>query len=158
MKKLVLFLASAALLSSPAWAQQESGDVSKYIELLRSDVRTARTEVVTEALNLAEPQSTAFWPIYREYEKEMAALGDKRIALIKQYAANYDSMTDKMAKDLANQAFKLNGDRLNLMKKYYGKVEKVLQPKLAARWAQVENAMNALIDVQIASELPLMKK
>ena len=158
MKKLIMFLAATALLSSPAWAQQETGDVSKYIELLRSDVRNSRTEIVTEALNLAEPQSTAFWPIYREYEKEMAALGDKRIALIKQYAANYDSMTDKMAKDLANQAFKINGDRLNILKKYYGKVEKVLQPKLAARWAQVENAMNALIDVQVASELPLMKK
>jgi hypothetical protein len=158
MKKLVMVLASAALLSSPAWAQQEVGDVSKYVELLRSDVRNARTEIVTEALSLAEPQSTAFWPIYREYEKELAALGDKRIALIKEYAAAYDSMTDKTAKDLASRAFKINSDRLSLLKKYYGKVEKVLQPKLAARWAQVENAMNALTDVQIASELPLMKK
>lgn len=156
MKKWWIALATTLVLAAPALA--DDADLSKYVELLRSDLRNARTEIVTEALDIKDPQSSAFWPIYRDYEKEMAALGDQRLALIKEYAANYDSMTDKMAGNLAGRAIKINESRTGLLKKYYGKVSKALSPKLAARWIQVENAMNALIDVQVASELPLMKK
>ena len=152
-----MWLAAVAALALAAPAQAQTADLSKYVELLRSDLRTARTEIVTEALGLSEAQGTAFWPIYREYEKDVAALGDQRIALIKEYAANYDTMTDEMAKNLAGRAFKLSEQRSALVKKYYGKASKVIQPKLAARWAQVESAMNALIDLQVASELPLVK-
>ena len=157
MKKLWLAALAALALAAPAQAQTATADLSKYVELLRSDLRTTRTEIVTEALALSEAQGTAFWPIYREYEKDVAALGDQRIALIKEYAENYDTMTDDMAKNLAGRAFKLQEQRGALVKKYYGKASKVITPKLAARWAQVESALNSLIDLQVASELPLMK-
>jgi hypothetical protein len=155
MRRTLVSLTVAAAVAMPAFAQDASNE--KYLELLRSDLRTARTELVTEALELNDAQGAAFWPVYREYEKELSALGDRRIANIKQYAANYDSMTDKVAKDLVANAFKLNEQRTGLLKKYHGKVGKVLPPTLAARWIQVESALNALVDLQVASELPLMK-
>ena len=155
MKRVALVLVGIVAFALPALAADEA-KLDKYVELLRSDVRNARTQVVTEALDLKDQQSSAFWPVYRDYEKDLAALADKRIALIKDYAASYDTMTDKIAKDLVNRAFKLNQDRTALLKKYYAKVEKVLQPKLAARWVQVENAMNSVMDLQVIANLPLM--
>ena len=156
MKRVALLLIGVVGFALPALAADQA-KVDKYVELLRSDVRNARTEIVTEALDLKDQQSSAFWPVYREYEKDVAALADKRLALIKDYAASYDTMTDKIAKDLVNRAFKLNQDRTAMLKKYYAKVEKVLQPKLAARWVQVENAMNSVMDIQIISNLPLIQ-
>jgi len=155
MKRVALFLVGIVAFALPALAADDT-KMDKYVELLRSDVRTARTQIVTEALDLKDQQSSAFWPVYRDYEKDLAALADKRVALIKDYAASYDTMTDKIAKDLVNRAFKINQDRTALLKKYYAKVEKVLQPKLAARWVQVENAMNSIMDIQVIANLPLI--
>ena len=156
MKRFTFLLVSILVFASPCAAEEK--DLSKYIELLRSEMRGERTAVVTESLGMTEAQSTAFWPIYRDYERDLAALNDQRIALIKEYALAYDTMTDEMAKSFVSRAFKVREQRLALLKKYYAKVEKVLLPKLASRWAQVEDAMNSIVDLQISASIPLMKK
>ena len=156
MKRIAFLLVSILVFASPCAAEEK--DLGKYIELLRSEMRGERTAVVTESLGMTEAQSTAFWPIYRDYERDLAALNDQRIALIKEYALAYDTMTDEMAKSFVGRAFKIREQRLALLKKYYAKVEKVLLPKLASRWAQVEDAMNSIVDLQISASIPLMKK
>ena len=47
--------------------------------------------------------------------------------------------------------------RVKLMRNYYKKFSKALSPKMAAKFLQVENQIWMLMDVQIASELPLVK-
>ena len=149
-RKALLFLCLLAI-ASPVLAQRDA------IEILRSDFRTNKTAALTDALDLTEAESAAFWPIYREYEGAYSKIGDKRIALIQQYAANYDTMTDVVTKDLVKQSFALQQERLNLLKKYCGKIEKGVSVKVAGRWMQCENAINSIVDAQIASELPLLK-
>src|SRR5512134_4172880 len=51
-----------------------------YAELLRSDVRTQKVSIITEVMGFTEAESAKFWPIYREYDAEMAKLGDARAA------------------------------------------------------------------------------
>ena len=127
------------------------------IELMRSDLRTEKQAIVTKAMQLTEAQSELFWPVYREYETEMIKLNDERIQMIKDYAASYDSMTDETAKDLIDRAFKLEEGRNKTLKKYVGKMGKTVDMKTAARWAQVEQALGSAIDLQVASELPLLR-
>ncbi len=154
MKRTVFALLSAAALASaasPSFAQDAT-------ELLRSDLRANKTAILTSAMELDATQSEAFWPIYREYEAELIKLNDENLAMIKDYAANYSSMTDEMAKDLLKRGFSVREGRTKLLKTYAGKVEKALSPKVAARWVQCELAIQAVIDVQMGSELPLMRK
>ncbi len=140
---------------SPAAAQ--SSTPKAYLELLRSDVRTSRVEILTEALLLSEPQADAFWPIFREYDTELAKLGDRRVALIKAFAEAYGSTTDEQATLFAKDWFALQSGRLKLRKKYFDKVSKAVSPLVAAQFIQVENVVGMLIDIQIAAELPLME-
>ena len=58
-------------------------------ELLRSDVRALKVAIITEVMGFTEAEDKAFWPIYREYDREMAKLGDERVAMIAEYASNY---------------------------------------------------------------------
>ena len=146
-----LLVACGLFAAIPSFAQDP-------MELLRADLRANKTAIITQAMALDATQSDAFWPIYREYEAEVILLNDELIAMIKDYAANYDNMTDETAKSLLDRGFKIREGRTKLLKKYSGKVEKALSPKVAARWAQAEVAIQAAIDVQMASELPLMKK
>ena len=152
MKKSLLLL--FVLATTAAHAQ----DVDSFIELLRSEVSTNKKAIVTAAMDFTDAQATAFWPIYRDYEFDLNKLGDARLAMIKDYADNYATMTDAKAKELTEKAFKFQEDRLKLRKKYFNQVSKALSPVMAAKFAQVDNQIQLLIDMQIASELPLVEK
>ena len=151
MMKVAVLLAVAVCAAVPAFAQRD------LIEIMRSDLRTQKTAIVTQAMQLTEAQSELFWPVYKEYENEMVKLNDERLTLIKDYAASYDSMGDELAKDLIKRSFKLQEARTKTLKKYVDKMSKALDPKVAARWGQVEHALGAAIDLQLGSELPLLK-
>ena len=151
MKKILILLCLALV---PGIALAEGLD--KYIELLRSDIRTQKTALMTEAVALTDAQSPKFWPIQREYETELAKLQDARIAMIKDYGQNYAAMDDAKAKTLMATAFKLSDQRGALLKKYADKVSKAVSPMVAARFAHTEAFIQSMIDVQVQGEVPLV--
>ena len=150
-KKVILATLVLVSLAMPALAQTD------LVELMRSDLRTEKMTIVTKAMQLTEEQSQLFWPVYKEYEAELIKLNDERVQLIKDYGANYDTMTDEMAKDLIGRSFKLQEARTKLLKSYVGKMGKAVDMKTAARWAQVEYTLNSAIDLQVGADLPLIK-
>ena len=152
MKKYVLFI--AVFIATAVFAQ----DVDSFFELLRSDLKTGKKEIITMVMDFTDSEASAFWPIYREYEFGLDELGDARLTLTKNYAENYENMTDEKATELINDAIKFQQDRLKLRKKYFKKFSKALSPIQAAKWIQLENQIHLLIDLQIASEMPLVEK
>jgi hypothetical protein len=138
-------------------ATAQAQDMHSFIELLRKDVKAEKAAVLTEAMNFTEEEAEIFWPIYRDYEHEFDKLADERVQIIKDYASNFESMTNDIAKDLVERSFKLQEKRLKLDKKTWQKLSKELSPILAGRFFQVNGQINDLIDLQIASELPLVE-
>ncbi len=153
MKKLLLII--IVLLLSNSLSYGDGTDA--FIQLLRSDARTQKAVVITEAMQFSNEESSAFWPVYREYELEFSKIIDDRIELIENYAQNYDNLTDEKSKELAGKVFAIEKKRTKLKKKYFKKISKALTATIAARFIQVENQINLLIDLQIASQLPLIK-
>ncbi len=152
MKKAIILM-FVVLMTGAALYSQES-----YLELLRTDLKTQKVAVVTENMKLTDAQSGVFWPIYRKYDAELTTLNDQRIVLIKDYAANIDTMTYTKADTLTKEVFSLLEKRLKLQEKYYQEMAKALDPVLAARFMQIERQLNALVDLKIGSELPLITK
>src|SRR5262245_40737459 len=107
-----------ALVALPVIARA-SENLEGEIELLRSDIKSGKVEVVKNVLNVSGAKADAFSPVYRQYQADLDKIGDQRLALIKDYAAHYDAMTDEKAKALANQALDLQAKRTSLLKKYY---------------------------------------
>jgi hypothetical protein len=128
-----------------------------YTELLRSDLRSQHVAIITEVMQFSEAEDAKFWPVYREYEADLAKINDDRMTLIKEYAANYDSLTDAVADKLARRALDLEARRQTLKSTYYDKLKTAISPKTAARFMQVENQVLLLLDLQIAASLPLAK-
>jgi len=137
----------------------ENASIESEIELLRSDLKTDKVEIIKKALpNLEAAKADAFWPVYRKYQYDLDKIGDKRVAVIKDFATNYDRMTDDKAKSLVKQSLDIQTERTELLKKYYKDFSKVLGATDAAKLVQVENLINSLIDVQLAANLPLVEK
>jgi hypothetical protein len=151
MKKL-LFVFALLFVANTAYAQDQ------YVELLKSDLKAQKVAVITEAMALEEGQSDTFWQIYRDYDYELSNIIDQRIALIKDYAASYSSMSDEKAAELAKTSFKVEMDRSKLREKYYKRFAKELSPLVGARWLMIERTINNLMDLQLAAEMPLIQE
>jgi len=152
-------LASAFVLraqQAPSSADQES-NMETYTDLLRSNVKTEKVQVMGVMMQLTAEQAAAFWPIYSSYDAQLTKIGDQKLAVIKEYAANYDSMTDAKADELIEKSIDLASERNALLKQTYELVKAKLGAKEAARFIQVENQLLMIIDLQVASQLPAVK-
>src|SRR5262245_13356402 len=155
----IALFALPGLASAQAPSQEETRELNlrAYGELLRSDLRSQKIAVITEVMEFTEAEDAKFWPVYREYEAELAKINDDRLALIKEYAKNYESMTDAVADRLALGALDLEGRRQTLKMKYYDKFKTALSAKTAAKFLPVESQLLLLLDLQIASSLPIVQ-
>jgi hypothetical protein len=158
---LLSFCAGSLILgSNPAHAQSattnQTDDARAYFEVLRSDFNATKIRTINQAMKLTGPEAEAFWPVYRNYEKELAVVGDEKLALIREFFTHYNNGTlnDQNSKVMAGKWLKNVQGRLDLWKKYHKKISKAVSPMRAAQFLQVENQMALFVDLQIASEVP----
>jgi methanogenic corrinoid protein MtbC1 len=97
-----------------------------------------------------------FWPIYSEYDTELTKLNDQRVENIKEYARTYNQMTDEKADELIQKSLAYQKQRAELLAKTYERVKQAVGAVTAARFAQVEHQLLLIIDLQIASSLPVV--
>ena len=147
----------AAPPAQPTKAESRDLNLSAYMELLRSDIRVQKVAIITQVMEFTAAEDAAFWPIYREYEVELARINDDRLSAIQEYANNYDKMTDAVADKLALKALELETRRTALKSKYYERFKAKLSPKTAARFLQVEHQLLTILDLQISASLPVLK-
>jgi hypothetical protein len=135
-----------------------SQTVDDYVNLLRSDLKTEKSKLITETMEFTEAEASKFWPIYNKYSLKLNIIGDKRVIFIKDFATNYYNMTDVKAKVLMEEAFDFQEDRTDLLEDLYEDLEKVLGATKAAKLVQLEHMINILIDLEVNSELPLIER
>ena len=147
---------SASAAPAPSSTAPQGQNLDAYISLIRKDVASQKFDVMDSVMQLNEDQAAKFWPIYRDYQDELTKINDQRIANIKQYAQNYNNLTDDQANQLVQNALDYRKQRLDLLTKYYGQVKQSLGAVTAARFVQVEDQLLLLIDLKIDSMLPIV--
>ncbi len=152
MKKLLSIL-SVVLISTAIYAQSEND----YLELARDVLKTEKKAAIAEVMQLTDAESTPFWELYNEYQGKLYLVQNKRIAIIKDFSENYETLTDEKADVLWINAMAYNQEVLKLKKQYYKKFKKILPAGKAARFFQTENKIETMIDAQLALEIPLIE-
>jgi hypothetical protein len=159
MKMLLTTCSLCVLLVSAAWAQGQ-GTTSPLsdtdIKLLREDLAADKNHIIADTMQFTNAESTVFWPVYENYAHDQKAIGDDYVQLVKDYAKNYDSMNDANAKDMVQRMINIEDRALNLREDYWPKFEKALGAKRAAKFYQVDNRLNLMLRLQLASEIPLI--
>ena len=148
------------LTSNPGRAQSATtnaaDDTRAYFEVLRSDFNATKIRTINQVMKLTGPEADGFWPVYRDYENELAAVGEEKLALIREFFTHHKdgTLNDQNAKAMAAQWLKNTQARLDLWKKYSKKISKAVSPIRAAQFLQVENQVALFVDMSIASEMP----
>jgi Spy/CpxP family protein refolding chaperone len=126
------------------------------VQLLRQNLRQQRKEIVAANMTLTPDQATKFWPIFDQYRKEAIKPNDERWALIKDYAANYNTMTDAQAQDYMKRSTVVEQQLLDLRMKYVPIFEKVISAKQTALFYQIDHRVDLLINLQLSSQIPMV--
>jgi hypothetical protein len=131
-----------------------------FVSYGRAEMREDKVVLINESMNLnsSDPNYNAFWHEYYPYEAELKTINDDRLQLIRDYKFNYKTMDDNTANNLAERALTIHKKKLELLKKYYEKIKQATSPIIAARFLQVEHQISLLLDVEIASKMPLLTK
>jgi len=148
---------SAAGLGKASSADNADQNIRAYIELLRSDVKTSKSQIMGEVMQLNTDQATKFWPIYKDFETQYSHLGDQIVAVVTKYSQEWDNMTDAIADQLGQQVLSIEKQRNTLKQEYYDRVKQGLGGIVAMRFLQVENQLERIVDLQIAASLPIVE-
>ena len=137
-------------------SEQSNNVRDQDIEMLRADLRAQRKQITAQNMALTAEEATKFWPIFDQYRQEAVKPNDERWALIKDYATNYNTMTDAQAEDYIKRSTAVDQQLLALRMKYVPVFEKVISPKKTALWYQIDRRIDLLINLQLSTQIPMV--
>ncbi|HZS54462.1 MAG TPA: hypothetical protein VFA65_08665 [Bryobacteraceae bacterium] len=161
----VLTIATGMMLGSgvsKAQAAQSPGStddqkLDQEIQLMRKDVRSQKKQIIAANLKLTDQESEKFWPIYDRYTADLVKINDTKYALIKEYATHFDSLTDDELDKSVKQWLGLDQSVAQLRLKYLPTFRAVLSAKNTALFYQLDRRIVNMIDLRVASALPLVE-
>src|SRR5271155_2433716 len=127
------------------------------IDLLRKDIRSQKKQIIAANLQLTDAEAVKFWPIYDQYTAELVKINDAKYGAIKDYATNYDTLTDDHAVALVRNVLTVDQQVAQLRLKYVPIVNQAISGKKTALFFQLDRRLVMLIDLQLASAVPMVQ-
>jgi 1-aminocyclopropane-1-carboxylate deaminase/D-cysteine desulfhydrase-like pyridoxal-dependent ACC family enzyme len=152
------FATPGAVLRAQEAAAATNTVTDQDVQMLRQDLRSQKKQIIAANMGLTDAEAVKFWPLYDQYTAETIKLNDTRYNIIKQYAQSYDTMTDAQADSLVKQSNALDESFVQLRGKYIPQFRKILPAKKTALFFQLDRRIGLLIDLQLASMVPLVKQ
>ena len=127
-------------------------------ELAREAIHANKKLVVSANMNLDDSEKEGFWKVYEDYQKDLVNINERTVALVEEFAVNFENLSDTKATELINTYLKIEADALKLKKDYLSKFKKVLPAQKVMRYYQIENKIDAIVDYELVDKIPLAHK
>jgi hypothetical protein len=127
------------------------------INLLRKDLRDQKKQIVAANLPLNGDEAAKFWPLYDAYTQETIKVNDQRYSLVKDYVANYNTMTDTVAASYIRRWIQVDEAGSKLRLDWIPRFEQTLGEKKAAMFFQIDHRIGLMVELQLAGQLPLIQ-
>jgi len=127
------------------------------MDLVKEKIRTDKKLFIATNMQLTESEGKAFWPVYEAYQAELGKLREREIKLIEEFANNFESMSDDVAKNLLDDSLSIDSDHQKLRQSYLSKIRGTLPDKKVARYYQLESKIDAVLEYEMAKRIPLVQ-
>jgi hypothetical protein len=144
-------------LRPPQTSADSQQGISQDIQLLREDIRSKKKQLIAANLKLTDDEATRFWPVYDRYTADLVNVNNEKYAVIREYADSWSSLTDDQALSLTNRALDVEQKVAALRIRYVPEFSKVLPGTKTATFYQIEHRIQAMIDLQLSSQIPLVQ-
>jgi hypothetical protein len=78
------------------------------------------------------------------------------VKLITTFIAKRETLSDEDAGRLTHEALLIEKSKVAIKEDYVSKMTKVLPQRIVARFFQIDNKLDAVVDVAVASRVPLI--
>ena len=137
-----------------ALAQDKAAD---NMDIVKEKIRTDKKLFIATNMQLTESEAKTFWPIYETYQTELGQLSDREIKLIEEFVANFETMSNDVAKSLLDDSLSIDSAHLKLRQSFLAKFRAVLPDTKVARYYQLENKIDAVLEYELAKRIPLVR-
>jgi len=151
-----LLTPALALAADKPVVNEKFSDLEPAIQMLRQEVGKDRRDLVKANMLLTNSEAARFWPIYDEYRAEMNKIGDKRVKLITDFAANRNSMSEDEGMRLLKERLDIEKEKNDLRGDYVKKFNKELSARTTARFFQIDQKLDAAVEAALAAKIPLI--
>jgi hypothetical protein len=146
----------AAKPDAQAGANQQPPPITDAdIQMLRKNLRSERKQVIAANMKLTPAEAEKFWPVYEQYIAELVKNNNLKYDLIKQYVQQQGNLTDAQADAAVKQWIQVDESLAQLRLRYVPMFRKILSAKSTALFYQVDRRIQLMIDLQLASALPM---
>ena len=151
------FLSALILALSFSTVASAQTAMEEQIALARQSAHTDRQVLIMGNIHFTADESAEFWPAWKQYRAAMAANADRMLALITDFAGHYEEMTDLKANELLVDSFSIRMQDLVIKQQFSKDISKFMPAKKVMRVIQIENKLDAALQMKLASEIPLVK-
>jgi len=127
------------------------------IELTRAVIQTERQAIVAANLGLTNEEGQRFWPLFREYRNDVARIGDRAVKMVKTYAENYENLSEETAEWMLKEFVEIEKAKAANREAWVPRFREVLSPVRLARFFQIENKLDTIVDYDLAGSIPLVR-
>jgi hypothetical protein len=150
-------LVMAVMMVGFAGSAAAQDTMADNMDIVKQKVRTDKKLFIVTNMELTKTEAKAFMPVYGDYQAKLEKLVDRKGKLIEKFAANYETLSDDMAKSLLETDMAIDADYQKLRESYLPKFRGVLPDKKVARFYQLESKINAVVEFEIARRIPLVQ-
>jgi hypothetical protein len=156
----VLFFA-AMIAAQSAWAEDKIADVTD-MQVLRAAVRADKKAFVASTLKLTPAEAKRFWPVYDNYQRIVDSANERRVVVVEALIALDKPISDLYARNLANELVATDEVEIKARRTLHNRLmrgvpTRILPPKKAARYLQLESKVRAVQAYDIAANIPLVR-
>ncbi len=163
MKKILAFILFAVTMIAPpaTSAEDKIADVTD-MQALRKGVQSDKKALVASTLKLTDGEAKRFWPLYDAYQRDLDVANRRRVVAVEGLVTLDKPLSDLYAKNLANELIAADEAEIKARRTLNNRLmrgvpTRILPPKKAARYMQLEAKIRAVQAYDIASTIPLVK-
>lgn len=126
------------------------------LQMLRHDIRKQKQKLIAENLPMSESEAIKFWAVYQKYAAELKDIEDERFTMLHTYAQNWRSMSNDDSLIFMRRWLEVDEKIVQLRSRYLPLFKEVLPGKKAATFFQLDERITMMINLELASQLPLL--
>jgi hypothetical protein len=134
----------AAVYQDAQWSPDQD------IEMLKSNLRSQKKQIVAANMDLTDAEAVKFWPVYDRYAADISKIYDTKVALFQEYLENNQTMSGDEAESYLRRRATVETDVMQLRLKYLPEFRKVLTGRETALFYQIDWRLDLMINLQLA--------
>ena len=162
MKKYVaaVLFGAAMIAAQSTVAEDKIADVTD-MEALRKAVQSDKKAFVASTLKLTDAEAKRFWPLYDAYQRDLDLANRRRNVVVVTLIGRDKPLSDLYARNLATELMaadeaEVKSRRTLQNRLMRGVPTRILPPRKAARYLQLESKIRAVQAYDIAATIPLI--